>query len=249
MSDDWVTSLTPENNEETFSIANTPAQKPQEETSSIADVPQNKEEITGLGSSYQIKDVTASKKSTGSDGGMSTLMKVLIAAAVLVPFSALLIFSSISKQKAQEEEKAFLFGTIESKYFTLNYGAEYSIRSAIDQKIPFLEKHTLTSTGDAQKRMEIIVKDVRFGYQLDDNSNVKARRATKDIYTEEKFELDSKDGYYYKKIDENFEHFVVLIDRQRSLLYEISFTSTTSLATNPQLESEFKGLLNSMTFL
>ncbi len=215
-----------------------------EEVSSIApkeDRP--REAITQLGASYQIKDVTKSKREA------KPFPTVLLALIVVVPVILIFTVSALSGKKGKQDE-SFLFNTLESEYFTYNYNPEYEAQSIIDKKIPFLESHTLKSFADGEKTLTLTVKDVKFDYNLNESTLVKARRENKGIYDEKDFELNSKRGLYFAKTDENFEHLVVLVDRNRNVLYEIMLFSTTNFANDSELEEEFnQEVLKSITFL
>ena len=198
--------------------------------------------ITQLGSSYQIKNTVSKKKEPKS------FPTALLSLIIIGPIVALFIISAIGNKNANKSKGSFLFNTLESKYFTLNYDPGYTIDSVIDKKIPFLEKHELTNTQDGEKYLSIVIKDVKFNYTLDDNTTVKNLRENSKLYSEMPYELHAKQGLYFKKVDENFEHIILLVDRNNSLLYEITFRSPTGLAKDPQLEKEIKEVLNSMTF-
>lgn len=214
-----------------------------EEYFSLAsDEKQPRESITQLGSSYQIKDVTVNKKEARN------FPVYLLALIVILPAIFIFAVSAFSKN-SQKKDDSFLFDTLESKYFTVNVPQGYQVNSIIDKKVPFLEQHTLTSNDDGEKTITITVKSVNFNYDLSDNKEVKARRDKPDLYSEEPYELNSKQGLYFKKTSENFEQMVFLVDRSRSLLYEIKFLSATNFSNNADLENEFKNMLKSMTFL
>ena len=119
----------------------------------------------------------------------------------------------------------------------------------IDKKVPFLERHILTSTLDGQKTLTVVIKDVKFDYSVDDNLGAKARKENSELYREMPFELHGKKGIYFEKTNENFEHFILLVDRDKSVLYEITFNSPTTFATDMELKAEFQELLNKITFL
>lgn len=241
---DWIEQLKKEkqqeqlsgNSNETFSLA--------PEQPLVDSTPKPKEAITQLGSDYSIKSVTKPKEEK------KEFPALMLLAAVLIPVVLLIIIGIVSKgANNKDDSKSFLFNTLESKYFTINHGPDYKVVSAVDKKVPFLEKHELTSTQNGQKRLTIVIKDVKFDYDLQQNSNLRARRDASDLYTEEPFTLQSREGFYLKKRDENFEHMIIVMDRSNSLLYEIQFFSDTSLAKNDALEAELKEFLNSFTFL
>lgn len=231
--------------EEVFSIApSTPVSSTQQ--------PQAQEgAITQLGSSYEIKHTTTGAKSAAATNQeKKEFPYALLLAAILIPAILLVLVGGMVKGRpTNTKDKAFLYNTIESKYFTLNHGPEYTVESAVDKKVPFLEKHTLTSSTDNQKTLNIIIKDVSFDYDLNNNSNVRARRDKPDIYLEEPVKIQNRDGVYFKKNSENFEHMIVAIDRSNSVLYEIQFYSPTSLATDETLASEMAQFISTMTLL
>jgi len=201
-----------------------------------------KEAITQLGSSYEIKDVTASKKSNRS------FPTALLALIVIAPLIFIFAMGAISNNDKKEDD-SFLFNTLESKYFTLSIDPEYSVNSVIDKKVPFLERHILTNTVNGQKTLIIMIKDVRFDYSVEDNLGAKIRKENQDMYRETSFELAGKKGLYYRKTQENFEHFILLVDRDRSVLYEITMESPTSFATDLELDADLNELLKKVTFL
>jgi len=201
-----------------------------------------KEAITQLGSSYEIKDVTVSKK---SNRPFPTALLALIVVAPLIFIFAMGAISSGDKK----EDDSFLFNTLESEYFTLSIDPEYSVNSVIDKKVPFLERHILTNTVNGQKTLTIMIKDVRFDYNVEDNLGAKIRKENQDMYRETSFELAGKKGLYYRKTQENFEHFILLVDRDRSVLYEITMKSPTSFATDLELDADLNKLLKKVTFL
>ena len=227
--------------------------KENEEVSSIAsgdganaqssEVPPKPESITQLGPTYEVKKVSVKKEDKGGFPGL------IFSLIIIIPIMLLLTLGMVSRKREITEEKSFLFKTIESKYFTANYPPDYDIHSAVDKTVPFIEKHTLTSDVDGQKTLDLIIKDIPFDYGLRDNTRVKVVRDKSEFYDEKPYELSSKEGTYFTKIEENFEHLVVLIDRNRSLVYEIVFVSQTSLSENLKLEREFVEFLNSITFL
>jgi len=203
------------------------------------------EAITQLGASYEIKNVTKSKSAK------SNFPTVLLVLVVVAPLIFILAMGAISNRQAKKDGKSdnFLFSTLESSYFTLNLDPNYSIDSVVDKKVPFLERHIITSTKDGQKTLTIVIKDVKFDYSVEDNLGAKARRENPKLYSEQTFELHSKQGVYYKKIEENFEHYVLLVDRSRSILYEITMSSPTTFAADMDLEVEFRDTLDKITFI
>jgi len=226
-------------------ISNIDHKEDKEEVSSIASgssQSEPKEAITQLGSSYEIKDVTVSKKSS------RTFPTVLLALVVIAPLVFIFAMGVISTGDKKDDE-SFLFNTLESDYFTLSVDPDFSINSVIDKKVPFLERHILTSTVDGHKTITIMIKDVKFDYSVEDNLGAKARKDNPDMYREVPFELHGKKGLLYKKTQESFEQFILLVDRNRSVLYEITMKSPTSFATDMELDSELNGLLSKITFL
>jgi hypothetical protein len=157
--------------------------------------------------------------------------------------------SAISNRNLNKSDASFIFNTLESKYFTLNVPPDYEISSIVDKKIPYLEQHTLTSDVDGQKTLTVTVKDVKFDYDLANNKEVIAKRDNPTIYQEEPYELNAKQGLIFKKVDENFEHQIFLVDRNRSLLYEIRFFSPTNFSNDTELAQELENILKGMTFL
>ena len=229
-------------------------QKSEEEVSSIAmdggqgssvdsiKKEEPKEAITQLGSSYEIKDATVSKKSTRP---FPTALLALVVVAPLIFIFAMGALSSGGKK----EDGSFLFNTLESDYFTLSIDPEYSVDSVIDKKVPFLERHILTNTVNGQKTLTMMIKDVKFDYSVEDNLGAKARKDNPALYRETPFELAGRKGLYYRKTEENFEHFILLVDRDRSILYEITMDSPTSFATDLELDEELNEMLSKITFL
>ncbi len=203
------------------------------------------EAITQLGSSYEIKNVTKAKSEK------SSFPVALLVLAVVLPLVFIMIMGTISNRQEKKDTKSdsFLSSTLESNFFTLSVDPNYSIDSVVDKKVPFLERHILTNTKDGQKTLTIVIKDVPFDYDIEDNLGAKARRENPKLYSEQSYELKGKQGMYYKKREENFEHFVLLLDRSRSVLYEITMNSPTTFATDTALEVEFKDILDKITFI
>jgi hypothetical protein len=223
--------------EEYFSLAQDGKTAPDEDNKETP-----RESITQLGSSYKIKDVTINKKEPRS---FPIYILILI---VVLPVIFIFVVSALSKS-SQKKDDSFIYDTLESKYFTINVPPGYQVDSITDKKIPYLEQHTLTSNDDGQKVLTITVKAVSLNYDLANNKEVSARRSNPGMYSEEPYTLNSKEGLYFKKTSENFEDLVVLVDRNRNLLYEIKFLSTTNFSNNADLEKEFQNILQSMTFL
>ena len=234
----WIPNIG-NNDEEVSSIAMESGQESPED--SIKKV-EPKEAITQLGSSYEIKEVTVSKKSSRP---FPTALLALIVIAPLIFIFAMGVISSGDKK----EDDSFLFNTLESEYFSLSIDPEYSVDSVIDKKVPFLERHILTNTVKGQKTLTIMIKDVKFDYSVEDNLGAKARKDNPNMYRETSFELGGRKGLYFRKIEENFEHFILLVDRDRSVLYEITMNSPTSFATDLELDEELNELLSKITFL
>jgi len=211
-------------------------------------IPQNQppqESITQLGASYEIKNVTKAK-SVKSPFPIALLVLVVVAPLVFI-----LIMGTISNRKDNKGTKndSFLFSTLESNYFSLSVDPNYVMESVVDKKVPFLERHILTNTKDGQKTLSIVVKDVKFDYNVQDNLGAKARRENPQLYSEQSYELMGNQGMYYRKREENFEHFVLLVDRSRSILYEITMNSPTTFADSIELEVEFRDILDKITFI
>lgn len=239
--EDWFSSYK-KNEEQVSSIASGSGE------SIGAQPPQNQppqEAITQLGSSYEIKSVTKSKS---EKSGFPTTLLVLV---VVAPLVFILLMGTISNGRDAKDKKnnSFLFSTLESNYFSLSLDPNYSMDSVIDKKVPFLERHILTNTKDGQKTLSIIVKDVKFDYSIEDNLGAKARQENPQLYSSQSFELQGKQGVYFKKKEENFEHFVLLVDRSRSILYEITMNSPTTFAGSADLEVEFRDILDKITFI
>ncbi|OGC45879.1 hypothetical protein A2V49_04170 [candidate division WWE3 bacterium RBG_19FT_COMBO_34_6] len=245
------TSNTDEQDEEYFSIANKPTSTTNPPKKSSTE-PNKEEAITALGGTYEVKSIPLKKAGTifkGSDERKKFPMW-LAAVIIAVPIIILFTLSAISaKKETDKKDDAFLFKTIESKYFTMSYGAEYTADSSIDKKVPFLEKHTLTTPTGGDKTLSIMVKDVKFDYSLDENTAVRARRENSAMYKELPYDFHTKQGLYFTRLDGNYESLVVFIDRSKSLLYEIMFFSPSNFAQNTGLEEEFKGFLSNMTLL
>jgi|GEM_PF-4634149 len=201
-----------------------------------------KEAITQLGSSYEIKNVTVAKK---TNLPFPTALLVFVVIAPLIFVFAMGAFSVGKK----EEKGSFLFDTLESKYFTLGISEGYQADSVVDKKIPFLERHVLTNTTDGQKSVTIMIKDIKFDYDVKENLGAKARDENSAMYSQMPYELGGNKGLYYKKTQESFEHFVLLVDKEKSILYEISMESPTTFATDLDLSSEFQKMLEKITFL
>lgn len=234
------------------------SQQPQFQTSPPNQQPQNQysqnqqsqpskpeESITQLGASYEIKKVA---KSSSPKSNFPTALLVVV---VVAPLLFVLIMGVMSNKREQVEKKTdnFLYSTLESDYFSLNIDPNYTVNSVIDKKVPFLERHIVSNTKDGQKTLTIVIKDVKFDYNVRDNLSAKARQGNPRMYSEQPFELKSKEGLYYKKREENFEHFVLLVDRSRSILYEITMESPTTFAADMDLEVEFRDILDGITFI
>jgi len=202
-----------------------------------------KEAITQLGSSFEIKHVTVAKK------GSRSFPTALLALVVVAPLIFVFAMGALSNSNKDKTDKSFLFNTVESEYFTLSVDSDYAVESVVDKKVPFLERHIFSNTKDGQKTLTILVKDIGFDYSLEENLGAKARRDNPQMYSEMPFELDGKQGVYFKKTQESFEHFVLLIDRNRSVLYEITMGSPTTFANDIELSTKFNDILNNITFL
>jgi hypothetical protein len=237
---DWIQSIGNSNKEEVSSIAGGDNQS--DKIDSLKQGSQN-ETLTQLGSSYKIKDVTVSKSSNRS------FPIALLALVVIAPLLFVFAMGILSTGGGEEENRAFLFETLESDYFTLTVDPDYSVDSVTNKKVPFLERHILTNTKDGQKTITIMVKDVKFDYDVNDNLGAKARKSEPQTYREDTVEIQGRKGLYYKKTEENFEHFVLLVDRDKSILYEITMQSPTTFATDLELGDEFLSVLNKITFL
>ena len=220
------------------SVQPQPQAQPQPATTS-ADP--NSEQISQLGS-YQISDVTVAKKSS------KPFATWILALVIIIPIVFIFSISALSGGK-EEESDAFLFNTLESEYFTMTTRPGYAIQSVVDKKVPFVERHILNSDEDGQKTLTIIIKDVQFDYKVEENSGARARSQNAQLYDGWDYELHNKQGTYFKKTDENFEHYVVLVDRNRSVLYEILFESPTRFWDDEAMGVELKEILKSVTFL
>lgn len=229
-----------ENNEEIFSLADDNENQSEVIDSIKQDEP--KESITQLGASYEIKKVSSSKQNNRS---FPTVLLVLV---VIAPLLFVFAMGTLSNRN-KDENDSFLFNSVESEYFTLTVDSEYTVDSVIDKKVPFLERHILNSNVDGQKTLTIMVKDIKFDYSLDDNLNAKARRENPAMYTETTYELDGKKGLYFRKNEESFEHFILLVDRSKSILYEITMESPTTFANDVDLGTELTNILSNLTFL
>lgn len=229
---DWIPNQTEDNKEEISSIA---GQDSSEEGS--------KESITQLGSSYEIKSVTKSKQTNRS------IPTALLALVVIAPLVFVFAMGALSNSTREQRDDSFLFNSVESEYLTLTVDSEYSVDSVTDKQVPFLERHILKSTADGQKTLTLLVKDVRFDYSIEENLGAKARRENPDTYSEAPFELEGNQGIYFKKTKESFEHFILLVDRSKSVLYEITMESPTTFANDIELGTEFNDILNNITFL
>ena len=238
---EYITGLSDEKNnaqeEEISSLAGSTKAEPKEPAVSA-------EQITQLGATYKVKE----RVTTRQEQPQKSFPSGILAMVVIVPLMVLFLLGAVGN-KNEKSKGSFLFDTLESKYFTMSVNPDYEINSVVDKKIPFLEKHDLINNSDGEKYMSIVIKDVKFNYTLDDNSLIKGKRELSKLYDEMPYELNSKQGLYFKKIDENFEHTVFLVDRNNSLLYEITYSSVTSLANNVTLQKEFRDMLNTLTFL
>jgi len=220
-------------NEEVFSIA---------DDASVENEPP-KEAITQLGSSFEIKNVTVTKKSSRS------FPTALLALVVIAPLIFVFAMGALSNSHKDQADRSFLFNTVESDYFTLTVDSDYTVDSVVGKKVPFLERHIFSNTKDGQKTLTILVKDIGFDYSIEENLGAKARRDNPKMYTELPFELEGKQGVYFKKTQESFEHFILLVDRSRSVLYEITMASPTTFANDIELSTKFNDILSNITFL
>lgn len=206
---------------------------------------QPREAITQLGSSYEIKKVakTPSKK--------TNFPTALLIIAVVTPLLFVFVMGVFSNKSSKEDKKAdnFLYTTLESAYFTLNLSPNYTVNSVVDKKVPFLERHIMENNKDGQKTLTILVKDVQFDYDVQNNLGVKARQSSPQMYSEESYQLGSLEGLYYKKLQENFEHHLLLVDRSKSVLYEITMNSPTAFSDDYELGAEFRDILDRITFI
>lgn len=259
---EWITGLTnnnssnSQNTQDGFSIApgfdsnqSQYAQQPPIKTQTQDQQPVDT--LTQLGDtkpSYEIKNVTSQISAKEKSKGLPSWA---IPLAVVIPLVVLLTIGLIASkpQSDKKPEASFIFNTLESKYFTLNYSPDYEVQSTVDKTVPFLEKHTLTNNISGNKTLSIVIKNISFNYDIEKNSAVIARRQNSDMYKELPYNINLKEGMYFKKTTENFEHLIVVVDRNQSVLYEIMFYSTSNLSGDVGLEQEFKELLNSMTFL
>lgn len=203
----------------------------------------SKESITQLGSSYEIKSVTVAKSSNRS------FPTALLALVVIAPLVFVFAMGTLSNKSKDEQNESFLFNTIESDYFTLTVDSDYTTDSVTNKKVPFLERHIFKNTVDGQKTLTILIKDIGFDYSIEESLGARARRDNTDLYNEVAFELSGRQGVYFKKIQESFEHYVLLLDRNKSVLYEITMESPTTFANDIELGTEFSDILNSITFL
>ncbi len=199
------------------------------------------ESITQLGSSYRINDVTVKKAGKG-------MPSWLLTAIIVTPIVLIFLMSALSNKESKKEE-SFLFKTLESKYFTMNFSPDYEATSVVDKKVPFLEKHDLISKTNGEKNFSLTIKEVKFDYSLDNNSLVRANRESTDKYSEEPYKLKYKEGLYFKKKTDNFEHTALIVDRSKSILYEISFSSPSGLYNDENLTKEMESFMDSLTFL
>jgi len=249
--EDWFTKYK-KNEEEVSSIAShqpanqIPRQEPhQEQAQSQPPV----ESITQLGSSYEIKKVAKSTSDKNSSkGGFPTALLII---AVITPLLFVFIMGVFSNRNSKIDNKpeSFLYTTLESDYFTLNLDPNWTVDSVVDKKVPFLERHIMTNSKDGQKTLTVLIKDVPFDYDVRSNLGAKARQSNPQLYSEQPFELGSLEGLYYKKREENFEHYVLLVDRSKSVLYEITMNSPTTFAGDMDLEVEFRDILDRITFI
>ncbi len=200
------------------------------------------EAVSQIKKSYEIKNFAVKK----SDKSISSwLLGFIIISPILLIFA----ISSIANRNSKSNSGSFLYKTLESKYFSINVPHHYNINSVIDKKVPFIERHILTSTEDGQKEISILIKDVKFDYELNNNLLYKQREANSDLYSLEPYKLKYKEGYYFKKKSENFEHVILLADRSKSVIYEIVATNPSAFFDDTVMQSEINEMLESITFL
>lgn len=239
---EWFSNITKNKEEEVFSIAPDFNSEKEKAVSEAPSMSNKQEPITELSPSYKIKGFSAVKQEE------KNFPYALVAGVVIVPIMALFIIGALSNKNSKNSKVPFLKQTLESKYFSMTYPPDYIVQSVVDKRVPFLEKHDLTSTRDGQKTLSLVIKDVKFDYEADNNTAVKARRENSTLYEELSIEIKGKQGFHFKRKEDNFEHLIVFIDRKNSVLYEILFSSPSNMAANTGLENELNDMLKSIVF-